>query len=116
MADSTIGPQKAMRPVSLRASFRLDVSRAAPSSRKDIRDVPCRANHVVERIFPRASLTNGLRAAGPGKAWSDRDWESSSIRPRAVAVSLRGREDVQLMALAFNPARVDRYFFHRRRN
>ena len=43
MADSTIGPQKAMRPVSLRASFRLDVSRAVPSSRKDIRDVPSKS-------------------------------------------------------------------------
>src|SRR2546429_2857301 len=112
MADSTIGPQKAMRPVSLRASFRLDVSRAAPSSRKDIRDVPCRANHVVERIFPRASLRNGLRATGAG--WSDRGGRSSSVRPRAVVVSLRGREDVQLTAIAFNRAWVDRYLFHRR--
>src|SRR6516225_5745273 len=32
MAESTMGPQKAMRPVSLRASLRLDVRRAAPSS------------------------------------------------------------------------------------
>jgi hypothetical protein len=31
MADSTIGPQKAMRPVSLRASLRLDVRRVPPS-------------------------------------------------------------------------------------
>jgi hypothetical protein len=31
MADSTTGPQKAMRPVSLLASLRLDVRRAPPS-------------------------------------------------------------------------------------
>ena len=52
MADSTTGPQKAMRPVSLRASLRLDVRRAPPSSKVVVMPERSRKEQIVKRIFP----------------------------------------------------------------
>src|SRR6185436_5953367 len=95
MAERTTGPQKAMRPVSLRASLRLDVSRAAPSSKAGMRDVSSRANRWLSESF-HASLNERLRHAharqlAPVLCDSLRDVVDFSLRGDDVRPCARGR-------------------------